>query len=232
MSSYYNLAKLGRVKLPTNTEYALIDADGRAMIAPYYALASAYSEGDYVIMTGLTGTNAKYNDNLFRAKKDISSGTAFSVSDWEQVTIGSELGIIRESIKGGVHYRGKTSTPLYDGATTNPIVINGDSYTAEAGDLVIFDLFKISRNISYLQHIPYSVGTYISNGGQYYVTTDITAEENSSFDAISSKVKLVNPTNVVPYYNDHVEIPAHSYLNYAGIIVYVPNKITKTENAS
>lgn len=181
MSSYYNLAKLGRVKLPTNTEYALIDADGRAIIAPYYALASAYSEGDYVIMTGLTGTNAKYNDNLFKAKRDISAGTAFSISDWEQVTVGSELGIIRESIKGGIHYRGKTSTPLYDGATTNPIVINGDSYTAKAGDLVIFDLYKLSQSFPYAARVAYSAGQYINNNGQqYYVTTDITVEENPS----------------------------------------------------
>ena len=38
----------------------------------------------------------------------------------------------------GVHFRGSTSTALTDGATTNPITIDGSSYTAVMGDMVIY----------------------------------------------------------------------------------------------
>lgn len=38
----------------------------------------------------------------------------------------------------GVHFRGSTTTALTDGATTNPITIDGESYTAVMGDMVIY----------------------------------------------------------------------------------------------
>ena len=44
---------------------------------------------------------------------------------------------IETAITGGVIFRGETSTTLTDGATTNPIVINSQSYTAVQGDLVV-----------------------------------------------------------------------------------------------
>ena len=38
-----------------------------------------------------------------------------------------------------VKIKGETTTPLTDGSTTNPIVINGESYTAEENDAVFYD---------------------------------------------------------------------------------------------
>jgi hypothetical protein len=38
----------------------------------------------------------------------------------------------------GVHFKGSTSTALTDGATTNPITIDGSSYTAAMGDMVVY----------------------------------------------------------------------------------------------
>ena len=38
----------------------------------------------------------------------------------------------------GVHFKGSTTTALTDGATTNPITIDGSSYTAVMGDMVIY----------------------------------------------------------------------------------------------
>ena len=37
-----------------------------------------------------------------------------------------------------IQYKGVTTTELYDGATTNPITINGNSYTAVDGDVVFY----------------------------------------------------------------------------------------------
>lgn len=36
------------------------------------------------------------------------------------------------------HYKGTTTTPLENGSTTNPIVIDGESYTAVFGDVVVY----------------------------------------------------------------------------------------------
>ena len=54
--TYHDLPKLGRVKLPNETEYALIDYNGRELIAPVFKTSLAYSVGDLVI----------YEDELYR----------------------------------------------------------------------------------------------------------------------------------------------------------------------
>lgn len=46
---------------------------------------------------------------------------------------------IKSSITGAMHWAGYTTTALTDGATTNPIVIDEESYTAKAGDVVAYD---------------------------------------------------------------------------------------------
>lgn len=46
--------------------------------------------------------------------------------------------VAREATIGGTHYKGLTTTPLTDGASTNPIIISGASYTAVNGDMVVY----------------------------------------------------------------------------------------------
>ena len=43
---------------------------------------------------------------------------------------------ILDNISSALHWKGNTTTALVDGATTNPIVIDGENYTAVAGDVV------------------------------------------------------------------------------------------------
>ena len=45
---------------------------------------------------------------------------------------------IRGLIAGGTHWVDATTTVIADGATTNPIQVNGESYTAVAGDIVSY----------------------------------------------------------------------------------------------
>lgn len=47
--------------------------------------------------------------------------------------------VARQAASGGITLRGETTTPLTDMATTNPITINGDSYTAVNQDAVFYD---------------------------------------------------------------------------------------------
>lgn len=49
---------------------------------------------------------------------------------------------------GGIRPIGVTTTPLYDGATTNPIQINGESYTAETGDMVTYQSTEFLFNVN------------------------------------------------------------------------------------
>ena len=185
MAIYSDLNKLGRVKLPSNTVYALIDVDGRAIIAPNFSTSGTYGVGDHVI----------YGDNLYRCKSAISSAGAWDSTKWDQVTVDGEIKRLESIIAGGIHYRGKTTTALYDGATTNPITIGGASYTAESGDLVILGLSSVA--VTYATSTAYSAHTYIKNTvssvTSYYITNSaITAGENTSFDAIVSKLDKVS----------------------------------------
>ena len=59
----------------------------------------------------------------------------------EQISINTNnIDDLYDIVAGGVHYRGKTTSNIFDGADVNPIIINGETYTAQAGDLVIKDV--------------------------------------------------------------------------------------------
>jgi hypothetical protein len=51
--------------------------------------------------------------------------------------------VARSMAAGGIQLKGETTTALTDMATTNPIVINGESYTAVNQDAV-FSAFTVS----------------------------------------------------------------------------------------
>lgn len=62
------------------------------------------------------------------SKITLPSGNTYDIKD----------AVAREQMAGGIHFRGVTTTELTDGSATNPITINGQSYTAQNGDLVIY----------------------------------------------------------------------------------------------
>lgn len=64
----------------------------------------------------------------------LPSGSTYDIKD---STARSQITQIQNSISGGIHYRGTTTSAIYDGATTSPIVVNGSSIIPQAGDLVI-----------------------------------------------------------------------------------------------
>lgn len=57
---------------------------------------------------------------------------------WYETTIGSGGGGGGGRPEGGIVLVGETTTALIDGATTNPITVNGQSYTAQSNDAVIY----------------------------------------------------------------------------------------------
>lgn len=65
----------------------------------------------------------------------LPSGSVYTVRDpeaWEAI---EEL---QQLISGVMHYRGRTTTELSDGSTTRPIVIDGEDYYQESGDVVTY----------------------------------------------------------------------------------------------
>lgn len=88
---------------------------------------------------------------------------------------------LEQAISGGVHYRGKTSTALYDGSTASSITISGSPYTPEAGDMVIVDRSAVA--VVYATATAYSKNVYIKKTGEtgYWITNAaITSTENTS----------------------------------------------------
>ena len=168
-SLYHNLAKLGRVQLPSGTEYALIDYNGRELITQIFNTAASYQTGDYVI----------YADELYRFSADKAAGTWDSTKVTGPITVGDELKRLENAISGGVHYVGKTITQLYEGSTTATISIGGSPYTAVAGDMVIFD--RANGSTTYQIDMAYNINTYLTNGLSYGITNaNITAARNTS----------------------------------------------------
>lgn len=63
------------------------------------------------------------------SKITLPSGTTYDIKD----------AVARAGIAGAIVIRGTTTTPLTDESTTNPIVVNGESYTAIANDAVFYN---------------------------------------------------------------------------------------------
>ena len=64
------------------------------------------------------------------------SGVQYDIKD---AKAWADIEDIKSSITGAMHWAGFTTTALTDGATTNPIIIDDESYTAKAGDVVAID---------------------------------------------------------------------------------------------
>lgn len=74
-------------------------------------------------------------DNPTISKITLPSGTTYDLKD---AKAREDIAGISQSIAGGVSFIGETTTQLTDGATTNPIVINGNNVTAIKGNLVVY----------------------------------------------------------------------------------------------
>lgn len=81
---------------------------------------------------------------------------------------------------GGIKPIGVTTTPLYDGATTNPIQINGESYTAETGDMVTYQSTEFLFNVNEVWQELGDVSVVLA------IIDDIFADIAPAFDATST----------------------------------------------
>ena len=73
--------------------------------------------------------------NLYVSKITLpGSNTPYWIKDAEARSL---INDIKNSVTSVMNFRGKTTTTLTDGATTNPVKINNEDYTANAGDIVL-----------------------------------------------------------------------------------------------
>lgn len=69
------------------------------------------------------------------SKITLPSGTTYHIKDAQAR---DDIEDIKSAISGGIVFIGETTTALTDGATTNPITINGASVTAIQGNLTVY----------------------------------------------------------------------------------------------
>lgn len=82
-------------------------------------------------------STARTPDGCTHYLKDGEARRAITAAEERIGENAQDIADIKEAIKGGTHFIGVTSSELTDGCTTNPIVIDGVSVTAKAGDFTI-----------------------------------------------------------------------------------------------
>lgn len=89
------------------------------------------------------------NQKLYISKITLPGGnTPYWIKDAEARSL---INDIKNSVTSVMNFRGKTTTTLTDGSTTNPVQINNESYTASAGDIVLTDQTNQSgKTIEYI----------------------------------------------------------------------------------
>lgn len=68
------------------------------------------------------------------AKITLPSGNTYFFKD---TTARQDIETLQNIVSGAMHYIGVTTSALYDGDDTNPIIIDGKSVTAKSGDVAI-----------------------------------------------------------------------------------------------
>lgn len=145
------MANISKIQLPGGTIYTIVDRAGRAMVAGDFSTSTAYAVGDYVI----------YNDKLYEFTSAHPAG-AWNSDHVMQTTTTDEIKQLKNTISGGIHYIGKTTSKLYDGATTNPIVIGESRVNVNTGDMVMMDVTEVAGDaVSFPLTIPSDTFDYI-----------------------------------------------------------------------
>ena len=166
----------------------------KGTLISYTETPTEVADGVYVIGDdGAISIDDQLTDTLYLS----TVGSDYTVTDGKRVAypLGDTSVIIRANISaipfkggakggesgGGTHYRGTTTTALSNGSTTNPITIDGESYTAVFGDIVVYGYTEFVFD-----------GTTWSEFGRPFDTTPTSGSANAVtsdgiYNAISAK---------------------------------------------
>ena len=131
------------------------------------------------------------------------NGTTYNLKDkWAR----DEIASIESAIAGGVTFIGQTTTPLTDGCTTSPIVVNGENVTPIKGYLVVTQQYDVQAestayqtvNINYTagQTITYYTGTAINNSA-----VSLTGQETATVTQSGAWIFPNAPDTYYAYYS-------------------------------
>lgn len=184
------VGRIGKVQMPNGNEYYLVDRQGRLMIAEAFSTSSAstYAPGDYVIYEDKSDPPDLSKDGLYICLTATTGGT-FDENAWLKTDVGQQLINLKNSISGGIHYIGVTTTSLYEGSTINHIDIKGSGSTTIDTPVTKGDL-TIEQPLMYAANTAYTKGQYISYldalEGQviYQIKQDITAAVNTGWSVM------------------------------------------------
>lgn len=113
----------------------------------------------------------------------LPNGNVYYLKDsWAREKIG-DLGNI-------TRYLGITTTPLVDGSTTNPIIINGESVTARSGDVAIYQTFDGGGQLL-------TSTEFIFDGTSWQEFGNIGHEDLGAFAYVSSGYTTITPSGTV-----------------------------------
>lgn len=129
-------------------------------------------------------------DAAYKGIGSVASGNT------DLVTGGSVYSAINSAISSAIKFQGITTTPLTDGSTTQTITIDGESYTAQRGDEVIYGGKEFLWTGSKWQQLgdeeSWALKT-VSITGTGYLTGGGTLEQNRTIDLTSAAgTKLEN----------------------------------------
>lgn len=96
----------------------------------------------------------------------------------------TELKAVVDVLDSVQRYIGVTTTTLTDGATTNPIEINGASVTAINGDAAIYNGSDFVFNGTIWQAIPQAFGALAYKNSAMGTLTPIVTNGNLTFDTV------------------------------------------------
>jgi hypothetical protein len=194
----------------------------KGTLISYTETPTEVADGVYVIGDdGAISIDDQLTDTLYLS----TVGSDYTVTDGKRVAypLGDTSVIIRANIStipfkggakggesgGGTHYRGTTTTALTDGSTTNPITIDGESYTAVFGDIVVYSSSEFIFD-----------GTQWSEFGKPFDTTPTSGSANAvTSDGIykntAGKKYYSNNTRKGEIFNDYTTNKASSGYSHA-----------------
>ena len=105
------------------------------------------------------------------------------------------------ALSNATHWVGITTTELTDGATTNPITINGNSYTAKSGDITQYSTTEFIFNGTAWQQFGASLGTlknfaYVDTGTVTITPAGSVSAPTISVSSAGATAKVTGITNV------------------------------------
>ncbi len=171
------------------------------LLSAYYTSTQTNSAISAAIAALNLGTASTYNVG------SVASGNT------GLVTGGAVHSAINDAVASALKFQGTTTTAISDGSTTNPITVNGSSYTAKKGDVVLYDgkeylwtgsaWEQLGDEVSWaLKTTTISAGTGLTGGGSLAANRTISLSSATIASLALADTAYQKPSTGIPL--DHL----------------------------